>query len=304
MRVAEAWKLGRKGVRRRRATAGGPAGPQGTYRGRLRPRRRAARCDCQPHHRRGGRAAVPARRLLRRHRDGGRPNDARDRGRTVAEPVRRAPSQDVPGLFWLAAVPVHLGAGRAARSSGACSGGSAARSQRRAWSAVSPGSSSASSVSPSVRVCWHSSSRCLAGSAAGRRQRLVQPAGMAAGVIPGASAEESGWLWRRRLERRRGRIRRRRRLGELVRRWTGDAGSGTCSRQRARNARVFTPSALDAIELAIDESERANTVARSASPSSPRSSPTEVWHGTTPRERALEVFAALGCGTPRRTTGC
>ncbi len=57
--------------------------------------------------------------------------------------------------------------------------------------------------------------------------------------------------------------------------------------------RAFPPAALDAIELAIDESERMNTgEIRFAIESA--LDPDRVWRGTTPRERALEVFAALG----------
>ena len=57
--------------------------------------------------------------------------------------------------------------------------------------------------------------------------------------------------------------------------------------------RAFPPAALDAIELAIDESERTHTgEIRFAIESALE--PGRVWHGATPRERALEVFAALG----------
>jgi uncharacterized membrane protein len=62
--------------------------------------------------------------------------------------------------------------------------------------------------------------------------------------------------------------------------------------QRALH-RAFPPAALDAIELAIDESEREHTgEIRFAIEMGLE--PGEVWHGKTPRERALEVFAALG----------
>ncbi len=57
--------------------------------------------------------------------------------------------------------------------------------------------------------------------------------------------------------------------------------------------RAFPPAALDAIELAIDESERTHTgEIRFAIESA--LDPDRAWRGTTPRERALEVFAALG----------
>ena len=57
--------------------------------------------------------------------------------------------------------------------------------------------------------------------------------------------------------------------------------------------RAFPPAALDAIELAIDESERRHAgEIRFAIELALE--PGEVWHGKTPRERALEVFAALG----------
>jgi uncharacterized membrane protein len=57
--------------------------------------------------------------------------------------------------------------------------------------------------------------------------------------------------------------------------------------------RAFSPRALDAIELAVDESERQHRgEIRFAIEGSLE--PGEVWRGKTPRERALEVFAALG----------
>jgi uncharacterized membrane protein len=57
--------------------------------------------------------------------------------------------------------------------------------------------------------------------------------------------------------------------------------------------RAFSPRALDAIELAVDESERHHRgEIRFAIEGSLE--PGEVWRGKTPRERALEVFAALG----------
>ena len=60
-----------------------------------------------------------------------------------------------------------------------------------------------------------------------------------------------------------------------------------------RMHRAFPPAALDAIERAIDESERTHTgEIRFAIEGALE--PGRVWRGTTPRERALEVFAALG----------
>jgi uncharacterized membrane protein len=57
--------------------------------------------------------------------------------------------------------------------------------------------------------------------------------------------------------------------------------------------RAFPPVALDAIERAIDESERSHTgEIRFAIEAA--LDPGHVWHGVTPRVRALEVFAALG----------
>jgi uncharacterized membrane protein len=57
--------------------------------------------------------------------------------------------------------------------------------------------------------------------------------------------------------------------------------------------RAFSPRALEAIELAIDESERHHRgEIRFAIEGSLE--PGEVWSGKTPRQRALEVFAALG----------
>ncbi len=57
--------------------------------------------------------------------------------------------------------------------------------------------------------------------------------------------------------------------------------------------RAFPAAALDAIEHAIDESERTHTgEIRFAIESALE--PGRVWRGATPRERALEVFAALG----------
>jgi uncharacterized membrane protein len=66
--------------------------------------------------------------------------------------------------------------------------------------------------------------------------------------------------------------------------------------------RAFPPAALDAIELAIDESERVHTgEIRFAIESALE--PGRVWHGTTPRERALEVFAALGVWDTQANNG-
>jgi uncharacterized membrane protein len=57
--------------------------------------------------------------------------------------------------------------------------------------------------------------------------------------------------------------------------------------------RAFPPHALDTIELAIDESERRHSgEIRFAIEGALE--PGDVWQGKTPRERALEVFAALG----------
>ena len=57
--------------------------------------------------------------------------------------------------------------------------------------------------------------------------------------------------------------------------------------------RAFTVEALDAIEQAVTESEREHRgeirVAIEGA-----LEPGDVWHGKSPRERALEVFAALG----------
>jgi uncharacterized membrane protein len=57
--------------------------------------------------------------------------------------------------------------------------------------------------------------------------------------------------------------------------------------------RAFTEEALDAIERAVDESEQRHSgeirVAIEGA-----LEPGEVWSGKTPRQRALEVFAALG----------
>jgi uncharacterized membrane protein len=72
------------------------------------------------------------------------------------------------------------------------------------------------------------------------------------------------------------------------RRWLRHA----TARDRAIH-RAFPPSALDAIERAIDESERLHTgEIRFAIEGSLE--PGRVWRAVTPRERALEVFAALG----------
>lgn len=57
--------------------------------------------------------------------------------------------------------------------------------------------------------------------------------------------------------------------------------------------RAFSEQDLDAIERAVDESEKRHAgeirVAIEGA-----LEPGDVWHGQTPRERALEVFAALG----------
>jgi uncharacterized membrane protein len=62
---------------------------------------------------------------------------------------------------------------------------------------------------------------------------------------------------------------------------------------RAALRRAFTEQDLDAIERAVDESERYHCgeirVAIEGA-----LEPGEIWLGRTPRERALEVFAALG----------
>ena len=130
-RAVEAWP--RQG-RRRRAAARGVERPQGAHRGRLRPRRGAARCDRQPDHPAGHHARVQARRLLRRHQHRRRSHHARDRGRAFAgarvQPAggrhpRARPRccRSCSSSRWLAA-----------RSSGACSVASVARSPPAAWS--------------------------------------------------------------------------------------------------------------------------------------------------------------------------
>jgi uncharacterized membrane protein len=62
---------------------------------------------------------------------------------------------------------------------------------------------------------------------------------------------------------------------------------------RVELRRAFSEQDLDAIERAVDESEQRHSgeirVAIEGA-----LEPGEVWHGKTPRERALEVFAALG----------
>ena len=60
-----------------------------------------------------------------------------------------------------------------------------------------------------------------------------------------------------------------------------------------RLAQAFPTSALDAIERAIDESEREHSgEIRFAIEGALE--PGEIWAGNAPRQRALEVFAALG----------
>jgi uncharacterized membrane protein len=57
--------------------------------------------------------------------------------------------------------------------------------------------------------------------------------------------------------------------------------------------RAFSPDTLAAIEAAIDESERLHSgEIRFAVENALE--PGELWRGKTPRERALEIFAALG----------
>ena len=61
----------------------------------------------------------------------------------------------------------------------------------------------------------------------------------------------------------------------------------------SRLRRAFPQATLDAVEQAVDESERSHTgEIRFAIEAALE--PGEVWAGRTPRERALEVFAALG----------
>jgi len=64
------------------------------------------------------------------------------------------------------------------------------------------------------------------------------------------------------------------------------------ARDRALH-RAFPPAVLDAIERAIDESERSHRGEIRFS-IEPALEPDRVWRSMTPRERALEVFAALG----------
>ena len=62
---------------------------------------------------------------------------------------------------------------------------------------------------------------------------------------------------------------------------------------RRRHAQAFSLSTLDAIEAAITASEKLHSAEiRFAIEGSLE--PHEIWHGKTPRARALEVFAALG----------
>ena len=66
--------------------------------------------------------------------------------------------------------------------------------------------------------------------------------------------------------------------------------------------RAFSEQDLDAIERAVDESERHHSgeirVAIEGA-----LEPGEVWQGKTPRERALEVFAALGAWDTEANNG-
>ncbi len=62
---------------------------------------------------------------------------------------------------------------------------------------------------------------------------------------------------------------------------------------RAALRRAFTEQDLDAIERAVDESELHHSGEIRVAVEGALE-PAEVWHGKTPRERALEVFAALG----------
>ena len=78
-----------------------------------------------------------------------------------------------------------------------------------------------------------------------------------------------------------------------MRPWTGGAGSGTCSR-RTHAAQRVPASGARCDRAARSTSPSAGTPGRSASRSNLALEPGEIWHGKTPRERALEVFAALG----------
>ena len=62
---------------------------------------------------------------------------------------------------------------------------------------------------------------------------------------------------------------------------------------RGELRRAFTEQDLDAIERAVDESEQRHSGEIRVAVEGALE-PGEVWHGKTPRERALEIFAALG----------
>jgi uncharacterized membrane protein len=62
---------------------------------------------------------------------------------------------------------------------------------------------------------------------------------------------------------------------------------------RGELRRAFSEQDLDAIERAVDESELSHSGEIRVAVEGALE-PGEVWHGKTPRERALEIFAALG----------
>jgi uncharacterized membrane protein len=71
---------------------------------------------------------------------------------------------------------------------------------------------------------------------------------------------------------------------------------------RSSVLRAFPPASLDAIERAIDESEHHHRgEIRFAIEGSLE--PGEVWAGKTPRERAIEVYAALGVWDTEENNG-
>ena len=196
IRLAEAWKIGRKAHRRRRDPHRRQGRSRAAHRSRSWPRRRAHRRHQQPHHQRHHRAAVQAGRFLRRRECRPRPDDPRDRRRAAAgagpglearsaAAASRGRSCSFGGLVVDArSCDAFIGAASAAPASSALGGGGVVWWHHVASSLFAAGRGSSE----------FSYSRCCSASAADRFRRRRRPrvsrhrAQAAASAVAGSAA--------------------------------------------------------------------------------------------------------------------
>ena len=303
LRVAEKWKIGRKGQDNGALVPRREERPQDADRSRLRARRRAARRDRQSHHPRERRAAVPRRKVRRRNQRRRRPDHQRRRRREAASsPANETAQESSRRRIRLRADPADPLLRRADRRR------RPARMFGRFGGSMVGGASSAPSS-------WFVAGSLLFGIL--RRHRRVHLSWLrwawaAALRIAAAVASPTGggwggggWWWRRqqrrRLFRRRRQLRRRRLVGKLVRerfmtsRQPRFAASSVIFAPIARRCDATFPQKSLAADRNADRRRRERASRAScALPSRRRCRSARVLHGAQPRERALEVFGSLG----------